>query len=119
MIAPTPSPSSRVDRTSSADDGPARFHHLHGSISLVPCHELRITTQAARGDDRPARLVIRPWHEANGRWWPVAHDQGVTVDARDMLALSRSVANAVLFLRSNAANQRRGGLQAQRGDVAP
>jgi hypothetical protein len=119
MIAPTPSPSSRVDRTSSADDGPARFHHLHGSISLGPCHELRITTQAARGDDRPARLVIRPWHEANGRWWPVAHDQGVTVDARDMLALSRSVANAVLFLRSNAANQRRGGLQAQRGDVAP
>ena len=102
MILSTPSPSDRVNRTPTADDGPARFHHLHGSVPLGPCHELRITTQAARGADRPARLVIRPWREANGRWWPVAHDQGVTVDAGDMLALSRAVANAVLFLRRDA-----------------
>jgi hypothetical protein len=99
---PTSSPSGHVDPKPSADDGPARFHHLHGSIPLGPGQELRITTQAARGDDRPARLVIRPWREAKGRWWPVAHDQGITVDARDMLALSRAVANAVLFLRCGA-----------------
>ena len=102
MTAPTPSPPSQVDRTASADDGPARFHHLHGSIPLGPGQELRITTQTARGDDRPARLVIRPWRETNGRWWPVAHDQGVTVEARDVLALSRATANAVLFLRRDA-----------------
>jgi len=97
--APIPSPSGRVDPKPSADDGPARFHHLHGSIPLGPGNELRITTQTARGDDRPARLVIRPWREKNGNWWPVAHDEGVTVGAMDAIALSRAVANAVLSLR--------------------
>ena len=99
MIAPTPSPSGQADRTPSTDNGPARFHRLHGSVPLGLGRELRITTQAARGIDRPARLVIRPWREKNGNWWPVAQDEGVTVEARDLLAFSRAVANAVLSLR--------------------
>ena len=65
--------------------------------------------------------MIRPWRENNGNWWPVAHDEGVTVEASDALAFSRAVANAVLSLRCGAdpSAARSGALQTRGEDETP
>ena len=93
--SPTPPP----------DPGPAVHHRLHGAIPLADGNELRMTSQSARDEARPARICVRRWGQRpNGVWWPVSNDRGIVIDIGHAEAFSEAVAAAARYLLTVEAN---------------
>jgi len=91
-----------VSGRDSGDRGPARFHQLHGAIPIGHGAELRITTQDAF-DGQPPRLVIRTWRQKrDATWWPEIHLPGVWIQAGDVQAFAKAVAEAAQHLAGEA-----------------
>jgi hypothetical protein len=91
------------------DIGPAVNHRVHARIVLSPSTELRITSQRARGGDRPqpARICIRLWrfNSETNSWWPIRSEPGAWVAHADAKAFVDGVQAARAHLERHAHQQ--------------
>lgn len=103
--APSPSATrARIDAAASGHaEGPARWHRVHGAITIAT-DELRVTTQPAHRKGNfvePARLLIRLWHQGpGGVWWPDSRNRGVAIEAANAEAFATAINAAVARLRA-------------------
>ena len=92
------------------DSGPASQHQLHGKIALGWYSELRITTQAAKGGDRPQppRICVRLWYynHQTRSWWPHRSEPGVSVVAQNARAFLEGVTAACAAREADGGGER-------------
>lgn len=111
---PAPEPAAKPDI------GPASSHRVHGRIVISPSVELRISTQPARGGDRPqpARICIRLWrYNAETRsWWPIRSEPGIWITHPNAKPLVDAMQAARAHLERHAHQQPRPDSADERGD---